>query len=175
MKKSLLGLIYVPMRPVEYLTGLTIAIVSWLFGDLAYGVGVLLFLTVIDFITGLLKAGRDGQVESTKMARTAYKVTAYVVLIAALHVFFTHYLALVPGLEPGTKLIGPSLLFFFSLVPHFVTMVLVLREVNSIVENLAEAGLIPKPMATSLSKIFVRIREIVEKDSGHEDLKNRES
>lgn len=173
MKNSLVGLIYAPMKPGEYLTGLTVGIISWLFGDLAYGVGVLIFLTVIDFITGLLKAGSDGAVESTKMARTGYKLAGYVVLIAALNLFFGGYLPTVPGLEPETKLIGPGLLFFFNLVPHFVTMVLNLREINSIVENLAQAGLIPKGMATWLGKIFVRVREFTEKDTGLKDLKDK--
>lgn len=160
---AILSLYYAPMRSWEYCLGFIAGIISWLYGDLTIGFGILVFITFADFVTGLLKAGREGDIKSTKMSRTGYKLAAYAILIAILHVFFNHYLPIIPGIEPQTSLFPPTMLKFYNLVPHFVIAILVLRELNSNVENLIRGGYIPEATARWLGKILSRVGDSIQK------------
>lgn len=161
MKQFLASILFKPLSPIEYIFSAIVGAVTWLYGDLTVGMGLLIFFTVADFITGLLKAGRNGEIESSKMAPTAYKLAAYIVLIATLHVFFNHYLPTIPGLESGTNLISPTMQTFFNLVPHFMIAILILRELNSNIENLAAGGYIPEAAAKWLGRILSRVGDTI--------------
>lgn len=170
MLKLLSGIIYKPLALKNYIYSSFLAAFTWLYGDLAAGLGILIFITIADFITGLLKAGKNGKVESKRMANTAYKLVAYLILIATIHVLFSHYFPSIPGLDPGTRLFPESLVLWFNIVPHLVIAILILREVNSIIENLDEAGFISHEVATFLGKIFSRVNvRINEAAEGKED------
>lgn len=140
-------------------------IATWMFGDLTSGMIVLIVLTAIDFCTGLLKAGRNGKIVSNKFMKTVYKFIAYVLLIFALHVFFFHYIPHIPSFEPDKTLFSNVMVVWFNLVPHLILAILNLREMSSIIENLAEAGYLPRTAALMLSKVFTRVSVYIEDKS----------
>lgn len=160
--KAFLNLFVLQLAPKQTALGLFLGAISWLYGDLTIGLGILIFITFADFITGLLRAGRNGEIESAKMSRTALKLAAYTVLIAVLHVFFNHYLVTIPGIEPDSSLITPTMLGLFNIVPHFVIAILVLRELNSNIENLAQGGYIPPATAKWLGRILSRVGDSIQ-------------
>jgi toxin secretion/phage lysis holin len=157
---------------LDYAYAMILGIATWLFGDAAFSLGILLIVVIADFITGLLCAGRNGEIESSKMARTGYKLAAYVVLIAVLHIVLFHWLNNIPVLLDDPALME-GMVRLASFVPHVVAGILILREVNSILENLVAGNYIPESMANWLSKIFLKIREALEKKQSNNDPSNK--
>lgn len=147
-----------PYSVLLFISGIT----TWIFGDLTYGMIILILFTCMDFITGILKAGRNGGLESSKMPKVIVRLIGYPLLIMALHVFFFRYMPHIPGFEPDTNLFSETMVRLFNLIPHFVLAICILRELSSIVENLTVAGVISGSTALFLSKIFTRVRIHIE-------------
>jgi hypothetical protein len=120
----------------------------------------------IDFITGFIKAVKRAAVVSTRIMDTVYKMVGYAVLLSMMHVLFYKY---IPNSGPeGTCLFPTPLIESIKVIPFAISGLMIIREAASIVENLAEAGILPKAITNLLAKIFVSIQDSLSKDRGND-------
>lgn len=134
-----------------------IASFTWVYGGTGFVLGVILIFTVADFVTGIIKAAMNGEVESAKVMRTVYKIVGYCILLAVLHILFVRYMPTIPSLAHADQQFFPdAMLVSGSVIPHIVGAMIAIREVMSIIENLSAAGILPKSVVAFLSRIFKR-------------------
>lgn len=147
---------------LDYIYALVVAVTTWLFGDVLTSMGILTFMVILDFISGVMRAAQTGKVDSCKMARSAYKLVAYIMLVSMVHVLFVNYFGHHAFIADSPNMILRMNTFGY-LVSHVVCAILILREVNSVLENLVASGLIPNRLAAWLARIFIHIREDLER------------
>jgi phage-related holin len=150
----------------DVLVGGLLAAFFWAFGDLGLSVGVILALTVADFGTGIMRAAAAGQVESRKIMRTVHKIVGYSIFIIALNIVFIRFLPSIPSIDKtggGNCFFPEIVLHTFTIVPYLCAAFIIIREMTSIVENLAAAGILPPGMEKFLARWFKAIQEALEK------------
>lgn len=137
-----------------------VASFTWVYGGTGFVLGVILIFTVADFLTGIIKAAMNGEVESAKVMRTVYKLAGYSILLAVLHILFVRYLPTIPSLvHEGQTFFPDALLVSGSVIPHIIGAMIAIREVMSIIENLSIAGILPNSVVVYLGRIFKRIEK----------------
>lgn len=166
--KTLIGsignLFYAPTSGKQAGWGFLLGIITWIFGDLTYSLLILFVFTFMDFLTGLLKAAKLGEIASSKMSKTAYKLFGYIIFVALMAVVFHRFLPQIPGLEPGSRLIPGAMITMFKVIPHFIIAILSIREIISNVENLSIAEIIPKKVADLFLGILHSVDKKIEKN-----------
>ena len=136
---------------------LFISVGLWMFGNLMAALAFLLALCLIDFLSGLLKACKMGTLESSKIMPTIFKVTGYMLFVYMLN------LVCIKGTEAfmynaSSENIA-SAVRYGMVISHLLIGVLALREMISVVENLASAGVLPDKFSTILSRIMVKVED----------------
>ncbi len=130
------------------------ALGAWILAELGALLPVVLVLTVvmvIDYLTGIIKAGMSGTLNSTKGANGFVKKLMYIVTVAVACVadYMITYTAQQFGWDFSTKA-------YFAIL---VAVWLIVNEAVSIIENLDEIGV---PMPAFLGKVFQRVKDRVE-------------
>jgi len=144
-----------------------IASFTWVYGGTGFVLGVILIFTLADFLTGIIKAAMNGEVESSKVMRTVYKLAGYSILLAVLHILFVRYMPTIPSLAYEDQNFFPdALLVSGSVIPHIVGAMIAIREVMSIIENLSAAGILPASTVMFLGRIFKKIADNLERKQG---------
>lgn len=119
---------------------------------------VLLAVMVLDYITGMVKAGVAGTLNSTRGWQGLLKKVMYAVTVAVAVV--ADYLLYCGGTEIGLPMAASA--YFGTLV----SLWLIINEAISITENLSEIGV---PMPGFLAKILQRVKNTVE-DKGEKEI-----
>lgn len=133
------------------------ALGSWFVSKTGKIVPVLLVLFVVmllDYVTGLVKAGVNGKISSGRGFAGLRKKLMYGVMVAM--AMTADFVIFYVGHEFGFS--DPAQAYFAVLVSFW----LILNESISILENLAEIGV---PMPEFLVRVFERMKEKVEKSS----------
>lgn len=130
------------------------ALGAWILAELGALLPVVLVLTavmIIDYTTGIIKAGMAGTLNSTKGANGFVKKLMYIVTVAVACVadYMITYTAQQFGWDFSTQA-------YFAIL---VAVWLIVNEAVSIIENLDEIGV---PMPAFLGKIFQRVKGKVE-------------
>ncbi|MBQ9082252.1 MAG: phage holin family protein [Clostridia bacterium] len=136
------------------ITGGLAALGAWILAELGALLPVTIVLTVvmlIDYLTGLIKAGMSGTINSTKGATGLIKKFMYIVTVAVACVadYMITYTAQQFGWDFSTQA-------YFAIL---VAVWLIVNEAVSIIENLDEIGV---PMPGFLGKVFQRVKGKVE-------------
>ena len=136
------------------ITGGLAALGAWILAELGALLPVTIVLTVvmlIDYLTGLIKAGMSGTINSTKGATGLIKKFMYIVTVAVACVadYMITYTAQQFGWDFSTQA-------YFAIL---VAVWLIVNEAVSIIENLDEIGV---PMPGVLGKVFQRVKGKVE-------------
>lgn len=108
---------------------------------------VLLSVMILDYITGMVKAGISGNLNSTRGWQGLLKKLMYAVTVAIAMV--ADYLLYIGGNEIGVDMHGSA--YFGTLV----SLWLIINECISILENLSEIGV---PMPGFLGRILQRVQ-----------------
>ena len=111
---------------------------------------VLLVTMLLDYVTGLVKAGITGEINSTKGWQGLLKKVMYIVTVAV--AFIADYIACYTAEQFGWEL---EIAAYFAIL---VSVWLIINEAISIIENLSEIGV---PMPAFLVKIFHRVHNKV--------------
>lgn len=111
---------------------------------------VLLATMVLDYVTGLVKAGITGEINSTKGWQGLLKKVMYIVTVAV--AFIADYVAHYTAEQFGWEM---DIAAYFAIL---VSVWLIINEAISIIENLSEIGV---PMPAFLVKIFHRVHNKV--------------
>lgn len=120
----------------KFVPTLIVPVAGFLFGfENFLSLEALLVLIVIDFITGITSAKVSGQpIESRKVAKSAFKIAVYGLLVSAAHL---------------TETIAPGTTFMVETMTTF----LALTELISILENAGKLGFaVPKRWLNQLHK-----------------------
>ena len=123
---------------------------------------VLLVTMILDYITGLVKAGMTGEINSTKGWQGLLKKLMYVVTVAIALV--ADYVIDYAAHQFGWEL---NMAAYFAIL---VSVWLIINEAISVIENLSAIGV---PMPTFLVKIFHRVQNKVTstgENEGEEDM-----
>ena len=124
---------------------------------------VLAIVVIVDWFTGLAKAGITGKVNSDSNWRGIWKKSLYlVVVIVGIVADWVIQYALITGgidMEFGNT-------YFAALI---VTTWLILNELLSIIENLGEAGV---PVPSFLKKLLFKLKTKIEKEQDDESEDN---
>lgn len=110
----------------------------WAFGGWSAALMALIALVVVDFVTGLWAAQKNGQIDSNKGRRGAFVKSLYFVLVFTMRM-----------MDKGLGLPIPAL-------QTLATWNLILVEGESIVENLGTLGV---PIHKSIRDAFKRLKE----------------
>ena len=141
-------------------TGGLAALGAWILAELGALLPVVLVLTavmIIDYLTGIIKAGMAGTLNSAKGANGFVKKLMYIVTVAVACVadYMITYTAQQFGWDFSTQA-------YFAIL---VAIWLIVNEAVSIIENLDEIGV---PMPAFLGKIFQRVKGAAEKQGSAE-------
>lgn len=143
------------------------ALGAWVLSQLGALFPVLLVLVgvmILDYITGLVKAGMSGEINSTRGWQGLLKKLMYTVTVAV--AFVVDYILFFTAAELGWEF---SMHAYIALL---VSLWLIINEAVSVIENLSEIGV---PMPKFLVKILQRVQNKVDAEgesaAGKENLK----
>lgn len=113
--------------------GFEIAIVEWVGID-PITFAVLVFLFILEMVFGVLAAlNRGERIQGYKLVRTAVKLVVYMLLLGIVHIFSKS----IGGIDFG-DLAGLNV---YSLIYQFVLNVVILAQLRSVFESLADLGI----------------------------------
>lgn len=142
-------------KSLQAVIAAALAALTYYLGIIAIPLVVLIFVMLLDYITGMLAAWYNAELESRKGAKGIVKKVGYMALVAvAMGIDWLIYC----GLQQLGINLGYSV--FFAVL---VAIWLIINEMLSVLENLNRIGV---PIPKFLVKIINRLKVTVEKESG---------
>ena len=144
---------------INAIGGVIVALLSYILGEHWFLFVGFLALNVVDYITGCIKSGINGKVNSAKGAKGALKKLGYWIMILVSFGMSGIFV------EIG-KVIGINLQVT-SLIGWFVLSTLIINELRSIIENFVEAGFkVPSILTKGLEVANKTIDKAMGEDEG---------